>query len=94
MTIAWYLALPAITDPDAKFNPWLDPHQWEDGQGWTDWQNKRCMVVLATDEREARAYAAMHDCDIWLDALYAICVPVEIMEPGVVVAEGGGAENE
>ena len=90
----WILTLPAVAYPDQPLNAWRTPYAWEGTSGWTPWENCKRMVVSATDQAQARSIAAQHDCDIWLDPIYAVCVPLEAIEPGVILAERGGAENE
>lgn len=89
----WLLTLPAITVPSSETSArWLDPHIWPND--WTQHDNMFEMIVAASDENDARRYAAEHDCDIWLDPAYALCEPLDADKPGVVLATGGEAENE
>ena len=90
----WLLTLPALTEPDLPVQVWKSPYQWSGADGWTPWGNCVRMAVVAVDEAQARFLAATEDCGIWLDPLYALCVPVDPTISGVVVAERGGAENE
>jgi hypothetical protein len=89
----WLLTLPFITSDDQEVREkWANPHSWPGD--WTLHDNKHDMVVTASDEDDARRYAAERDCDIWLNPAYALCKPLDADKPGVVLATGGEAENE
>jgi hypothetical protein len=89
----WLLTLPVIlSDEQDVRDQWANPYSWPGD--WTQHDNEYEMVVRASDEDDARRYAAEYDCDIWLDPAYARCLPLDTGTPGVIVASGGEAENE
>ena len=89
----WLLTLPAVTNPDDPVSAnFRDPNEWPGD--WQIWRNRYTMLVAANDEAEARTLAAVEDCAIWREPTYAACRPLAALEPSVIMAGGGGAENE
>jgi hypothetical protein len=88
----WLLNLPVIVDEQVMPGTYENPYSWH--KDWTLHDNEYQMVVRASDETDARHYAAEHDCDIWLDPAYARCEPLGDGPSGVIMTRGGEAENE
>lgn len=92
--VFYHLTLPFITHPDSSLMVWDDPHKWEGPNGWTEHGNAKTILVIASDEGQARKLAAERDCGIWLEPKYATCTKLEANQPGVISEERGGAHNE